>query len=330
MVKLKLFTLLSSSKPPYVPGNATPGQHPNVSQDIAPSAVFLALYIAVGVYHQVIFQRNRRRGHKFLMSWAMFGFSAARIGTLVLRIAWATRPNNGSVALSATIFAFLGVLILYFVIMIMTVRIFRARQPKLGWNPWLRQGLRITYGFIVIVILVVIPFGVASGYFKPTTEISRICVWVTKAGVLIFFLFTMIPFALYLLAVFLPPPTDCLPENFGTGSMQSKLIITGVCMFFTIFISGFRFGVTWAPFRPLSKPAWYDSRAAFYVIELGFELIIAYTLLFVRFDRRFWVPNGSTKPGDYSRRNLNSGAHKSSELEQHELEENHRDETQDS
>ncbi|PVH96129.1 hypothetical protein DM02DRAFT_720473 [Periconia macrospinosa] len=318
---------MAVSKPPYVPTNATPGQHPNVSQDIAPSAVFLALYIAVGICHQVIFQRNRRRGHKFLMSWAMFGFSMARKGTMVLRIAWATRPNNGSVALAATIFAFLGVLVIYIVVLLMTVRVFRARQPKLGWNVWLRKGLRITYGLLLVVTLVVVPFGIANGYFKPGTKMSYICAWVTKGGVLFFFIFNMIAPTLYLLAVFLPPPTDYPPENFGTGSMRSKLIITGVSIFFTIFISGFRLGVTWAPYRPLSEPAWYDSRGIFYGIELGFELIISYMLFFVRFDRRFWVPNGSTEPGDYSRRNLDSSDQKSFELERHQLEPIHHEET---
>ncbi|CAO2655480.1 Nn.00g105440.m01.CDS01 [Neocucurbitaria sp. VM-36] len=301
--------------PPYVPKNATPGQHPNVVQDIAPSAIFLALYILSGVCHQVTFQRNRRRGHKFPMSWAMFGFAMARMGTMVMRIAWATRPDNGSVALAATIFAFLGVLVIYIVVLLLSLRVFRARQPRLGWNVWLGKGIKIMYGVLLIVTLVVVPFGIVAGFTRDP-EMLNACAWITKAGVLFFFLFNLIAPVLYLLALFLPRPKDIEPETFGTGSMQAKLVILGVVLFFTNFISVFRFAVTWAPYRPLSHPAWYDSRAAFYIIELSFELVITFTLLFTRFDKRFWIPNGSSRPGDYSSIDFNGSEHKSLQLEQ--------------
>ncbi|KAF2158586.1 hypothetical protein M409DRAFT_30913 [Zasmidium cellare ATCC 36951] len=286
--------------PPYVPMNATPGQHPNVRQDVAASAVFLFLYIVSAVCHQATFQTNRRKGHKFLMSWAMFGFAMARFGTLIFRIAWACRPYNGSVALTATIFVFLGVLVIYCVVLLLSVRTLRARQPTFGWNPWLDNFIKANYWALLVVVLVVIPFGILSGYTKDE-ELLNACAWIEKVGVLYFFLLNLIAPVLYFLALFMPRPKDVPPENFGTGSMRAKLIILGVVLFFTVFISGFRFGVAWSPYRPLSDPAWYDSRAAFYIIELGFELVITFTLIFTRFDRRFWIPNGSKQPGDYSR-----------------------------
>ncbi len=290
-----------------------PGLHPNVVQDIPPSAVFLALYIFSGVCHQVIFQRNRRKGHKFLMSWAMFGFSMARKGTMVLRIAWATRPENGSVALAATIFAFLGVLVIYVVVLLLSLRVFRARQPKLGWNVWLSKGIKITYGLLLLVVLTVVPFGIVAGFTR-NPDLLKACLWIQRAGVLFFFIFNFIAPVLYLLALFLPRPTDIEPENFGTGTMQAKLVILFVGLFFTMFISTFRFAVAWSPWRPLSHPAWYDTRPAFYIIELGFELVITFTLLFTRFDRRFWVPNGSTRPGDYSSIDLDGDENKELQL----------------
>lgn len=244
----------------------------------------------------------------------MFGFALARIGTMVLRIAWATRPNNGSVALSATIFAFLGVLVIYVVVLLLCLRVFRARQPRLGWNIWLSIGLKVTYVVLALVILVVVPFGIVAGYTRDL-DLLNACAWIEKAGVLFFFLFNLIAPVLYLLAVFLPRPKNIEQDNFGTGSMRAKLVILGVVLFFTIFISGFRFGVAWVPYRLLSDPAWYDSRAAFYIIELGFELVITFTLIFTRFDRRFWVPDGSKGPGDYSSIDFDGRGHKPIPLE---------------
>jgi hypothetical protein len=248
------------------------------------------------------------------MSWAMFGFAMARKGTMVLRIAWATRPNNGSVALAANIFAFLGVVVIYIVVLLLSLRVFRARQPRLGWRPWLSKGIKITYAVLLVLVLVVIPFTIVNGFTKDP-QLLKACTWIIRVGVLYFFLFNLIAPVLYLLAIFLPRPKDPEPENFGTGGMQAKLIILAIVIFFTVFISAFRFGVTWAPIRPLSQPAWYDTRAAFYTIELGFELIITFTLISVRFDRRFWIPNGSKRPGDYSSVDLDGSDHKSFQLE---------------
>jgi hypothetical protein len=248
------------------------------------------------------------------MSWAMFGFAMARKGTMVLRIAWATRPNNGSVALAANIFAFLGVVVIYIVVLLLSLRVFRARQPRLGWKPWLSKGIKITYAILLVLVLVVVPFTIVNGFSKDP-QLQKACTWIIRVGVLYFFLFNLIAPILYLLAIFLPRPKDIEPENFGTGCMQTKLVVLAIVIFFTVFISAFRLGVTWAPIRSLSQPAWYDTRAAFYTIELGFELIITFTLISVRFDRRFWIPNGSKRPGDYSSVDLDGSEHKSSQLE---------------
>jgi hypothetical protein len=166
----------------------------------------------------------------------MFGFAMARKGTMVMRIAWATRPNNGSVALAATIFAFLGVVVLYVVVLLMSLRVFRARQPQLGWDLVLGKGIKVTYAILLVVVLVVVPFGIVSGFTKDPQLLSA-CGWITKVGVLYFFLFNLIAPVLYFLALFLPRPNVIEPENFGTGSMQAKLVILGVVLFFVNFIS---------------------------------------------------------------------------------------------
>ncbi len=115
-------------------------------------------------------------------------------------------------------------------------------------------------------------------------------------------MFNVVIMILLLLSWLLPRASD--NENFGTGSMESKLIILGVAVFFSVFIAGFRMGAAWSKARLASNSPWYDSKAAFYVIEFGFEIIVLYLLLVTRFDKRFWVPNGSNKPGDYSQINL--------------------------
>lgn len=231
------------------------------------------------------------------MSWAMFGFCMSRVGTFVLRIASATRPGNVRLAIAALIFSNTGVLVIYIVVLLLALRVFRATHPALGWNRSLGKALPIAYGLLLGAILLVIAFTILSFYtLNPT--LRTVALWVQRAAILYLLIFNIMSLVLLLLSSLLPRAPD--NENFGTGSMDSKLIILGIAVFFSNFIAAFRTGTSWAAARPASNPAWYDSKAAFYVILFGFEIIINYMFLFTRFDKRFWVPNGSNKPGDYS------------------------------
>lgn len=68
--------------PPYLPQVWSLGGRPSEKTDIPVTAVFLFLFIAGAVAHMAIFQLNRRRGHKFLMSAIMFGKSLTSIISL--------------------------------------------------------------------------------------------------------------------------------------------------------------------------------------------------------------------------------------------------------
>lgn len=280
---------------------ASVGGRPTVKEDIAPCAVLLFLYIVGAIAHQTIHQRNRRKHHKFYMSWAMFGFCMARVGTCVLRIAWATRPRNARLAVAAGIFTNIGVLVLYLVLLLIAQRMFRATHPKLGWNRPLGQVLQVAYGLLLVALLLSIAFTVLSFYtLNPTLRSAAL--WIQKGAIIYMMVFNVTTLVLLLLCVLLPRAPD--HENFGTGSMRAKMINLGVAIFFTIFIAGFRTGTAWSSPRLATNPGWYQTKAAFYVIIFGFEIIVIYQFIFTRFDQMFWVPNGSSKPGDYSQADL--------------------------
>ena len=250
------------------------------------------------VANQTIFQLNRRKGHKFIMSGVMFGFSMARVTTMVLRIAWTTRETNARLAIAANVFLNVGVIFIYLVLLLLALRVFRATHPSLGWNNLLRKTLRVAYGLLGFALILIVSFTVVTFYTLNST-LRNVSLWITRASILYFLIINIVTVVLLLLSWLLPRASDS--ETFGTGSMRSKLIIVGVAEFFTLFIAGFRTGLGWSNARPASNSPWYDGKAAFYVIELVFEIIVLYLLILTRFDKRFWVPNGSNKPGDYSR-----------------------------
>ena len=277
------------------------GGIPTVHQDVPICAVLIVIYLLGAIANFTTFLRNRRKGHKFFMSWAMFGFCMSRVGTAVLRLAWATRPLDAHLAIAALIFTNLGVLVVYIVVLLLALRVFRATHPELGWNGLLRKTLTVSYFLLLGAILLVIAFTLLSFYtLNPT--LRSVALWIQRAAILYMALFNVMSLVMLLLSLLLPSTRDT--ENFGTGSMGSKLTILSVTLFFICFIAGLRTGTSWSAPRPASHPAWYDSKAAFYVILLGFEIVICYLFLFTRFDRMFWVPNGSKKPGDYYRFDL--------------------------
>ena len=234
------------------------------------------------------------------MSWVMFGFCMARIWTCILRIVWATRLTNVHIAIAAEIFTNVGVLCAYIVAMLLAHRMLRATQPRLGWNKLLTKMMNVLYTLLCFCLIIVIIFTVLS-FYTLNMHVKTAALWIQRSALLYMLIYNIISLIMQLLSLLLPSSPE--KENFGKGSLKSKQIVLGVTIFFCLFIVGYRFGTTWTAARLESDPAWYDSKAAFYVIDFSFEIIIIYMLLFTRFDRMFWVPDGSKQPGDYSRTN---------------------------
>lgn len=63
--------------------------------------------------------------------------------------------------------------------------------------------------------------------------------------------------------------------------------------------AGFRAGVAYMV-RPATNPAWFHHKACFYLFNFAIEIIVVYSYALLRFDHRFHIPNGSSRPGDYS------------------------------
>ncbi|KAL4813797.1 hypothetical protein BDW67DRAFT_102888 [Aspergillus spinulosporus] len=289
---------------PYASTTAGMGGLPSNNPDTIVCAVFLAIYIGFAAVNMTILQRNNKRKHKFILSGMLFGFCMARITTLVLRIAWANRQHNVRLAIAANVFVNAGVLLVYIINLILAQRILRAKQPHIGWHPIMRIGSKVFYYLIPAALIMVITALVVSSYSLNMTTRSD-CRDVQLAAITYLLVFTCLPLLHIIPAVVLPRSEQ--EESFGQGSMLAKLVIVTVSTCLCILIAGFKAGTLWSPARPISNPAWYHSKAAFYVFNFVLEIMILGVLTFSRIDKRFYIPNGSTKPGDYSRMDKNSG-----------------------
>lgn len=118
--------------------------------------MLLVLFLAGAVTNMVIFQINRKRGHKFIFSVLLFGFCMARITTLSLRIAWAVHPLDVNLAIAAGIFVQAGVLLLFIVNLIFAQRIVRSYHPRLGWSKGLGLVFKFLYLCVAAMLIMVI------------------------------------------------------------------------------------------------------------------------------------------------------------------------------
>ena len=246
-----------------------------------------------------IFQTNQKRGHKFIISGMMFGFCMSRIVTMVMRIVWATRPTNVSVGIAAQVFVAAGVVLLFVVNAIFAQRIIRAAHPNSGWHPimhWAFIGLYVT----IVLTLIMLITSVVQQFYSLNLNTRRIDRDIQLYGGTFYAVVAFLPFPLVIGGLVIPRKTRL--EKFGSGRFRSKIIILLTAAFLLCMGATFRVAVNYAGGeRPRSDPAGYQSKACFYIFDFTVEILVILLYIIVRVDKRFFVPNGSKGPGDYSR-----------------------------
>ena len=275
--------------------------------DVPITAVFLFLFIILAAAHMTIFQLNRRRGHKFIMSGLMFGFCMARITTCVMRIVWATRPPNVRVALAAQVFVAAGVVLLFIINLIFAQRIVRAAHPRLGWHRAFAAAFKALYAAIALTLVMLITCTVQS-FYTLNTNTRRIDRDVQIYGQVFYAFVAFLPIVLVLGGLVIPRSARL--DKFGSGRFRTKITVLLLAAVLLCLGASFRAATNIKTPRPRDDPAWYHSKACFYIFNFTLELLVIAMYAEVLVDRRFHVPNGSHGPGAYS-----SGARKQGEVE---------------
>ena len=222
----------------------------------------------------------------------------ARIQACVMRIAWATHPRNTSLVIAASLFVGIGDLVGFVVNLNFAQRILRSLHPKIGWHPVLRIVFTVIYSLIVVNLCLLIAFTVSS-YYTLDPDKHRIARDVELYGGTYFAFAAILPLPIAVTVLLVPPkePTD----EFGSGSLRSKVIIL-LCSTTALALGAwFRAGTSYLGPRPASNPAPYQSKTCFYIFYFAMEILVIWGYLIVRVDRRFYVPDGSNGPGAYSK-----------------------------
>jgi hypothetical protein len=114
-----------------------------------------------------------------------------------------------------------------------------------------------------------------------------------------FSIISFLPLPLVLL-VLLSPNRKRIQEV-GSGSWVVKVFIVGLVSCLLCLGASFRAGTSWMSPRPVTRPAWYHSKACFYIFNFTIDFLVVVIFFVARVDQRFWVPNGSSKVRHYRR-----------------------------
>lgn len=282
---------------PYPPKIASIGGTPTVNVDVPITAVFLFLFMCGAAGHMTIFQINKRRGHKFIMSALTFGFCMARIMTMVLRIVWACFPHDVQIGIAATIFVSAGVLLLFVINLIFAQRVLRAAHPHFGWHKAVSRIFLAMYLIVGLMLAMVITATIQSFYTLDVT-IRSIDRKLQQAASTYLMFIAFLPIPMVILGLIVPRKTRV--EKFGSGRWRTKVAILLTSATLLCLGAAFRCGTNFKNPRPRDDPAWYQAKWCFYFFNFTIEITVVYLFLALRVDRRFHVPNGSKGPGDYT------------------------------
>lgn len=281
---------------PYPPQTASLGGHPTTTLDIPICVVFLALFLAASAAHMTLYQRNTSQGHKFIPSAVIFGFCVSRVVANIMRIVWACYPANVRVAIAAQIFVAAGIILLFILNLLFAQRMLRAAFPQFGWSASLSWAFKTLYVLVILTIAMVITVVIQSMYTL-NANTHRIDRDVQLAGLTYFAVISFLPLPLVLLVLLSSRGKPV--EHFGSGSWAAKACTVLLAGSLLCLGAAFRAGMAWMQPRPVTDPAWYHSKACFYVFDFGIDWMVVMLFLLARVDRRFYVPDGSSRVRRY-------------------------------
>ena len=224
----------------------------------------------------------------------------SRIVTMVMRIVWANYPFNVKVAIASNVFVAAGVVLLFVINLLFAQRIVRAAHPNSGWHPILHYFFIAIYVIIVLSLCALIT-SVIQSFYTLNLNTKRIDRDILLYGTTFYAVISFLPIVLVIGGLAIPRKTRV--EKFGSGRFRHKIAILLLASVLLCAGATFRAATNYAGgTRPRNDPANYQNKACFYIFNFTVEIIVVYLYAVLRVDKRFFVPNGSHGPGDYSRK----------------------------
>lgn len=189
------------------------GGYPCESKDVAPSALFVAIFGLITVAYFYIFIKNYRRGQVFWPSFGLGVYALIRVIGFGLRIKWAENVTDIDVAITSSVFSFVPALYISIINMLFGHRIFTWRHPETGNAVWFNTFMNTTYCMVVPFIVIAIVSQAVPAVHYLSEEANLKCVRLMQAMSVLNSLFPFAGLILIAFAYIFPPGT--LDHQFG-------------------------------------------------------------------------------------------------------------------
>lgn len=178
------------------------------SNDIIPCAIFLGLFLLIGIIHFSVFQINFNRGHYFYLSLVWVGYSAFNCIGWACRLAWATDITMITVGVVSEIFLIVPSIIIVSANLYLTQRLFAWRHPvggsrRLFWNIMIGQ-----YCAVLIIMALTIFVAVVPTFRFLSTSIFTKYRLINKISSILIILYSISSLILLALSYFYKPQDD--------------------------------------------------------------------------------------------------------------------------
>lgn len=179
------------------------GSYPD-HKDIAPSAVFLALFIIIAIAHGSLFTINYIRGHKFWLSFAFAFYATLRWLGFALRIVWAKNILRLHVGIASEVLIILPIVFLASFNLVLAQRILTWRHPVFGNNKIFWYLMLFLYSVVIAVVVMTIVAGVIPYLYFLSRSHYDMCRNVVKVTSILITLYSLLSIAFVCFTFILP------------------------------------------------------------------------------------------------------------------------------
>lgn len=179
------------------------GSYPD-HKDIAPSAVFLAIFIIISLSHGTLFVVNYSRGHKFWLSFAFCFYSLLRWLGFALRIVWSKDILKLHVGITSEVLLVLPTVFIASFNLVLAQRIFTWRHPVFGNHKLFWYLMLAIYSVVISVVVMTIVAGVVPYLYFLSRSHYDMCRNVVKVTSVLVTLYSLLAIAFVVFTFILP------------------------------------------------------------------------------------------------------------------------------
>lgn len=185
------------------------GDYPS-HKDVAPSAVFVAVFAILFFAHLYLFFKNLSRGHKFWLSLCYAFYCMMRFVGFAMRISWAYDTTRVVTGMASEVFIIVPIVLLASFNLVLAQRIFTWRHPHIGSHRLFWAMMLVVYLVVAGVVIMAILGSLIPYIYLLSERRYTMCKQVVRASAVTCALYSLLAMSLVVGSFILKPTKKSL------------------------------------------------------------------------------------------------------------------------